>query len=313
VCDTAARCDDEPVSIGLLVAQMSALRRELAAVYQMLQVRSDVRLPNPQAAAASAHLYVTFLGQFSVYRDHQRVALGHNRPVIELGRYLLARQGRLVQRDELLELLWPDASPAEAGPRLHVATSSLRRLVDLPGTRESIIVFHNDSYIVPTQSAVLDVDLFEAAYQAGRQQLAGHERGAAAAEFRRALDLYRGDYLADDPYAEWTFRLRAHFVERRISILLFLAEYATATDDQLAVVDYARQVLEADNLCERAHRDLMRAHYRLGQRACAVRQFQACAAVLRDELSVTPSRLTQELYRAIRNDAELPAEPSLHS
>jgi hypothetical protein len=43
-----------------------------------------------------------------------------------------------------------------------------------------------------------------------------------------------------------------------------------------------------------------------------VRQFQACAAVLRDDLSVRPSRLTQELYRAICNDAELPAEPALY-
>ena len=67
-----------------------------------------------------------------------------------------------------------------------------------------------------------------------------------------------------------------------------------------------------DNLRERSHRHLMRSHYRLGQRACAVRQYRTCARLLADELGLRPSHETQQLFAAIRDDAELPDEAPLH-
>jgi DNA-binding SARP family transcriptional activator len=52
----------------------------------------------------------------------------------------------------------------------------------------------------------------------------------------------------------------------------------------------------------------MRAHYHLGQRASAIRQYRACAAYLERELGAAPSLLTQQLHDAICHDHELPGE-----
>ena len=52
----------------------------------------------------------------------------------------------------------------------------------------------------------------------------------------------------------------------------------------------------------------MRAHYYLGQRAAAIRQYRACAADLERELGAPPSLLTQQLHEAICHDHHLPAE-----
>jgi two-component SAPR family response regulator len=96
-------------------------------------------------------------------------------------------------------------------------------------------------------------------------------RSEAATAFRVALATYQGDYVADDPYAEWAREQRMHFSERLLNALTFLADDAWQERNLTGLVEYARQVLEVDELRERAHRHLMRAHYMLGQRACAVR------------------------------------------
>jgi DNA-binding SARP family transcriptional activator len=76
-------------------------------------------------------------------------------------------------------------------------------------------------------------------------------------------------------------------------------------------LDYGHQTLEIDNLRERAHRHVMRAQAHLGQRGCALRQYLACAQLLRDELGVEPSALTERLAAAIRAGSDLPAEAPL--
>jgi hypothetical protein len=53
---------------------------------------------------------------------------------------------------------------------------------------------------------------------------------------------------------------------------------------------------------ERTHRRLMRLHYLNGDRAAALRQFEQCAAVLKEELSANPSKGTVELYEKILAD-----------
>jgi DNA-binding SARP family transcriptional activator len=264
------------------------------------------------AAGAPAGLYATLLGAFAVYRGPRRLGLGHHRSVLELGRYLVARTGRFVPRDELLELLWPDSPEGQGRHRLHNAVSKLRRVLDGPSAQRSLLRCEEDGYALDRAGVETDCDRFDGHYARGRLRLARGDRDGAAAAFEAALDLYGGDYLAEVPYAEWAHQHRAHFAERRLNALTYLCEHALRRGELPLVIDRALELLIADNLRERAHRQVMRAHYRLGQRACAIRQYHLCAALLEKELGVRPSEATQRLHRAIRDDAELPPEAPFH-
>jgi DNA-binding SARP family transcriptional activator len=265
----------------------------------------------PGPAAGGPGLYATLLGAFAVYRGPLRLGLGHHRSVLELGRYLIARSGRFVPREELLELLWPDSDPEQGRHRLHNAVSKLRRVVDAP-QGPSVIRCEEDGYAIDREGLETDCDRFEAYYGRGRQRLARGDEAGAAEAFGAALELYGGDYLAEVPYAEWAHQHRAHFAERRMNALTYLCEHALRLGELPRAIDRALEVLIADNLRERAHRHVMRAHHGLGQRACAIRQYHLCAALLEKELGVRPSEATQRLHRAIRDDAELPPEPPFH-
>jgi DNA-binding SARP family transcriptional activator len=60
-----------------------------------------------------------------------------------------------------------------------------------------------------------------------------------------------------------------------------------------------QDILSKDQYHESAHRGLMLCYYRLGDRASAVRQYQACAKILREELDLSPAPETGKLFLKI--------------
>ena len=299
-----------------LLAEVSTLQRQVGALLDALSERSPTlpsshRPPSPPTDVEplpAATFYGTFLGPFALYRGTTRVPLGHNKAVLELCRYLIARAAQAVPRDEIIDLLWPEADPDRAVHRLHVTISSLRRMLGGSKARDCYVQFGNDSYSIAAGLVTTDCDLFEHHYGHGTLCLRKNDEGAAAAAFRAALALYHGDYLAEHPYTEWTLQYRVHFRELRLNALTFLCQQAMLADNPTVVVNYAQELLTIDNLREFPHRSLMRAHYVMGQRGCAIRQYLTCAEDLRRELGVAPSTETQLLYRAICDDEDLPPE-----
>lgn len=273
---------------------------------------SSAPAPDDQAAHEPP-LYATFFGGFTLHRGQTPLVLGHSKAIIELCRYLIARAGEMVARDALLELLWPDATPACTTHRLHVTVSRLRQILDPPQACTSYIQHEDDHYSIAAHAVVTDCHLFEIHMRAGKEQLYGNQFHQAAHAFQLALALYKGEYLADHVYAEWTHLPRAHYAEQHLNALVFLCEHAARENRHAEVIDYARQILMLDNLQERAHRWLMRVSYWTGQRACAVRHYRQYASMLQQELGVAPSHQTEALHAAICADAPLPDETPLFS
>jgi DNA-binding SARP family transcriptional activator len=60
-----------------------------------------------------------------------------------------------------------------------------------------------------------------------------------------------------------------------------------------------QQILQLDPLREEIHRAVMRLYEESGQRALAVRQYEACRKILVTELGVPPMEETQVLYAQI--------------
>lgn len=300
------------VSEARVLAELDALRTQVAILQRLVLQRE----PAPIVSIAPTHfadpaseppLFAAFFGSFALYRGRQRLTIGSSRSLCELGTYLMAHAGKSVARDALMDLLWPEVDPDRAAHRLHVAISELRRVVDAPGSA-SVVKLQDDSYQIAVCSVATDCELFEQHYQRARRAQAHGDFDTAATAFSAALQLYTGEFLADHPYLEWAARKRAHYAERHLTALTALCDGAARRRDYAALEEYARDILTVDNLREQAHRYLMRAHYHLGRRASAIRQFRTCAAELERELGAAPSLLTQQLLEAIYRDTPLPGE-----
>jgi DNA-binding SARP family transcriptional activator len=117
--------------------------------------------------------------------------------------------------------------------------------------------------------------------------------------YRRAVELYQGDFLEEDLYIDWPIWPREHLRGLYLEIVNALGEYYLNQGEFTETVAMCQKLLACDNCHEEAYRRLMRCYLAQGQRRLAVRQYQLCVQMLRRELDVPPSAETQALYAQI--------------
>jgi DNA-binding SARP family transcriptional activator len=233
----------------------------------------------------------------------RNVAAGMPGQVQTVLKYILSQGGHPVSRDALLDLIWPEADPAVTGSRLRVLMHTLRRSVpcEALGFRDFLVLSGNNFAVHPHARLWVDASEFECAWHAGwRLQRTGDTAGALR-EYERAEGLYRGDYLEDDPYADWTLLRREALRDAYSTILTMLASMSLQSGDHTGAIIWAQKLLAQDNCREDAYRLLMASHARLGQPSRALYWYGLCVRTLSRELGMEPSQETQDLHRSISN------------
>ena len=141
----------------------------------------------------------------------------------------------------------------------------------------------------------MDADVFLAAAERALRAPAASRRG----QLERAAELWGGDPLPEERYADWAAVFRERLIDRYADVLSALADACEAQDDRPAAQAAARRLVELDPLDEAAHRRAMLAYARAGRRAHALRQYLECRKQLVDELGLEPSEATTSLQRRI--------------
>jgi DNA-binding SARP family transcriptional activator len=250
-------------------------------------------------------LDLSVLGRFEARRGRTRLSIDSfaRRRAVTLLKILLTNYGRVVLRDELIELLWPSDPPKDAAKLLQVAAHYLRRGLgegENGKTEGSFISTQPNGYAFnPASFHRVDALEFEAMAQRGLDfERRGRWREALVA-LRAAAEMYSGDYLEDEPYSDWCVRRRRQLRERLFDVLLASARLLRSDGDFDATIRCYRRMLELDPCLEEVHRDLMDVLSRCGRRTQALRQYEACRQVLKEEFGVAPVMETETLYRSI--------------
>ncbi|CAL9619281.1 hypothetical protein SUDANB176_05807 [Streptomyces sp. enrichment culture] len=220
--------------------------------------------------------------------------------------YLVLHRDEPQPRGRLAGLLWPESSEAQARTNLRHLLHTLRGAV--PDVDRVLEVTARTVAWRADAACALDVTAFESALERARALPAGR-RAPALAE---AVAAYTGELLADCDDA-WVVpereRLRAEFTDA----LEELAGLAHRSGDHRAAVGHLERLVQEDPVRESAHRELMRVHAALGDRARAVRAYHACVAVLERELGVAPSPQTRAVYAALLSAPRPASAPPVSS
>ncbi len=223
----------------------------------------------------------------------------------------LAVTGAPQDRDALLALLWPEFDGERARNNLRRELSLLRAALGaevLSADRQQIAWSPQVPYWLDV--AAFNEHLAEAE-RAGPASPAGANALAAAVALA-GDELLAGFSLPDSPaFDEWLFFQREAISQQLAGALQRLARWHGDQGDYGQAIGYARRWLALDQLHEPAQRELMRLYARSGQYTAALRQYEACARLLEQELGLTPEPETEELYAAIkaRRFPEPSAEP----
>ncbi|NNJ11718.1 tetratricopeptide repeat protein [Chloroflexales bacterium ZM16-3] len=258
-------------------------------------------------------LRVQTLGAFQVWRGAQEIdARAWQRDKArQLFQLLVTRRGRWLQREEIVDLLWPQLGREAAGRDFKVALNALNKALEpsrAADTPAAYIARDGSAYrLRPEADLWLDCAVFADACTEGLGMLDVGSADEGVAALTRALGLYAGGYLPDTAYEDWAAAER----ERLRAVFLRAADRLAAALVELGQNDVAlevcRRILAEDSCWERAYRLQMLVHARQGNRPQALRCYQRCADTLDAELGLPPARATRELHERIRHgDASLP-------
>lgn len=167
------------------------------------------------------------LGGLRLRVERSDVSLTPLRPRARTLLQLLAvHHGHEVHREYLIDVLWPATSLEVGAHRLHVAASSVRRLLAMNGCGEAPLQRHGDAYRLDLPGVLTDVARFEVAQRVMAQRMATEDKTGALEAGVEALSLYAGDLLPELGPAEWVVPERERLRVLASSVAIDVARLA---------------------------------------------------------------------------------------
>jgi LuxR family maltose regulon positive regulatory protein len=292
---------------GSMVGAFSARGAAPEAVLGAIGESAPQSAEGPWGASMRARsaLQARYFGHFEMFCNGETVPLGRNGKALAILKYLLAHRARPVSQDHLMGWLWPESNLKKARWSLNSAIHGLRKLLsNCPASLlENYILLEEGYYrLCPTVRVETDVDEFDAHYEEGRRLQRTSQMPQAAIEYEKAIELYRGEYLLEDLYEDWTMVERERLANAYVDMLGRLAVHYMESEHYQEAIGACYRLLEKDRCHEDSYRVLMRCYVSLGLRGRALRQYRLCEEILLQEYGTAPSPETHSLYRSLLRD-----------
>jgi DNA-binding SARP family transcriptional activator len=219
---------------------------------------------------------------------------------------LLLHANRVVSVDQIADDLYAGAAPVTALKQVQRQISELRKALG----SESVIETRSPGYVIRLAPEQLDLTVFERLVAEAAEAEAAGDVQRAAALLRQALDLWRGDALADLSYElfarapiERLEEIRLAVLEQRIAADLALGRHAE-------LIPELEQLVVEQPLRERLYGQLMLALYGSGRQAEALEAYRQARQALVEGCGIEPGPALRQLERQIlAQDPSLEVQP----
>lgn len=246
-------------------------------------------------------LFIYCLGNFRIFQDNQLINDWTSRRALSVLKYLITQHPSPVSKDILMDTFWPEMESESARRNLHQAIYALRKTLSHSGLNIQYVLFKDDAYLINRYELRLWIDFhqFEEHARIGQQMDRQVQKQEIVEHLGIAESLYGGGFLEEDLYEDWTILQRAHLKNLYLDIATQLSQHFIEQGEMIAANALCRKILTQDYLYERAHRLLMECYYMQGQHHMAIRQYQICQKLLKEELGISPRAETLSLYARI--------------
>ncbi|NLM39774.1 MAG: diguanylate cyclase [Firmicutes bacterium] len=260
---------------------------------------------------STGRLKLLLLGSFHVEIDNREIPLEcwKSKKALMLFKYLVVRCGEKIPSDVLVDLLWPENDGESGSHNLHTTIYFLRKTLKEASALQDVssqIRFANGLYwFHKEEEDFVDTIRFIALCRRSEQSEDSDPEEALDAGLK-ALSLYRGDFLADEPYSDWTANDRAyyreHYIEAALRTSRLLAEHKKEYKRAIRIL---RKALTIEPYREELHQVVIR--YLLDSKRYpeAAAQYRICAEVLQEEFGLEPSAETRALLNRIRDTSDI--------
>ena len=267
---------------GLLVEALRRLRDNLQQ--PKIERKPNITLFNQD----TFRLRVCTLGREVVERDGQTLSTGVWRASAARELFFFLLFAGPVNREQINLEFWPDSSDKQARQRFHTTIYRARQALG-----EKIILYENDFYFFNPETEIW-CDAHELENYVTQARLHSPRDPRTEELWRKAVDLYKGDFLADMD-REWIIARRQALYEAYIEGLIGLGECARQRRDFRSALDAFKNALDQEPYREDINRKIMVCYADLGEKHQVMTQFNAFSERLRQDLAVEPSAETVAL------------------
>jgi len=227
------------------------------------------------------------------------------RKALALLSYLLLEE-KPVQRDFLSSLLWTSPKASSRQVSLRRTLSALNKVLKDAGALP-LEADRKQIAIASEQSVNCDALKFEHMLS----EVAFEETLSAEKLFQieEAISLYQTPFLAGlqirgaPEFELWCAERNESFFRKALRVYELLVQAFLAQGNHAKAIQHLQHWLFLDPIDEFAHRTLIGCYLATGQRTTAIEQYQACVAVLEEELGVVPEEDTTLLYESIQSES----------
>ncbi len=216
--------------------------------------------------------------------------------------FLATQAGKDVGDEKIMDTFWPDHPPEKARQSLYAALSHMRKALEAggeAGENERVVLARKGFYKFNDERPwFFDVSEFERLYDTGQARIKEGREDEAINAFQKAEALYQGPFM-EGYYADWAVYLKENLELRFVEILEMMMDHFFDKRRYEVANEYANRLLEIDNCHQEAHICLMSSYIKQGKPAQAIRQYQSCSQVFKDELNLSPPSEMAEMYLEI--------------
>ena len=193
----------------------------------------------------------------------------------QLLKYLVCERQRMVHADEIAESFWPGSDPGVLNNVRHFVHALREKLEPEreKHTPSTFVIAGRGGYMLSRERVWIDADDFEEKIDAGLEAFERDDDLDARRLLEEAMALYRGDFLADEPYAEWAFTERERLRDLAARGLSTLGEIALAHSDTDEALAHYKRIADMYPFDTAVQRKVIALYLREGRRSDAVRRY----------------------------------------
>ncbi len=246
-----------------------------------------------RASLRAQSLAIEALGDFRLLRAGRPIELAPQPARLVK---LVVAAGRPLHLEEAIDALWPEAEPRTGRTRLRNLLSRVTRSAGRVLVREG-------ETLRLAQEVVVDADRFEVTARRALDMLAtGDNPSGSLRAARAAVELYRGDLLAEEPYEPWAHGARERLRRLMLRLLDAASEAAGAAGEPEEAEALLRVAIEVDPLDEARYVLLGRLLVSLQRPAAALQVIERARAAAR-ELGIPLAEPLAQLEDGLRRGA----------
>ncbi len=257
-----------------------------------------------QTVNSKAEINIYTLGKFYVSQGSAVISesSSRSRRMWEVFKYLLSFRNQSINPEEILERIWPEKDYSDPGTAMRAQVFRLRQALKNGDSEPSIsdnIVFSQGAYRWENKvECWIDVDQFEA-YSREADDLSTSEPNQAVNIYRQAISLYKGKYLPESTYSEWSEPLRVYYHDLYLNAIYSLAELLKNKRAYSDIIKLCEQASAIDYFDENIHVIMLEALIAEGHTARARAHYNEVTSAFYREMGVKPSDEMKKLYRQV--------------